>query len=130
MNREEVKALIEEWMHKPPGSRPLLEDAIAEQYRKSREGQWLGLRADELLAWLREAMAGIAHDAGTEIDLESRIAHLLTEEERGVELGAQRLPLAALRSTTDLGLANGTLPSDEDISLRVMSILQKLDKKM
>lgn len=128
MNREEIKALIAEWTHKPPGARPLLEKAIAEQYRKSREGQWLGLRSDELLDWLREAMADTAIDKDEESEIESRVARLLTEEGAGHEKSVEKLPLAALRAMPEHDLATGDLPSDEEIARRVRALLDRLDK--
>ena len=127
MNREEVKALIAEWTHKPPGSRPLLEKAIADQYRKSREGQWLGFRSDGLLDWLREAVAGIDVDEEDDSELERRVARLLTEDDGDTETCAQELPLAALRATSEHGVKTANLPDDEEIGRKVRTILDRLD---
>ena len=127
MNNEKVKALIEEWMHKPPGSRPLLEKAIAEQYRRSREGQWLGLQSDDLLNWLKEAIVGIPLDETKHSEIENRLASLLTEQEGRPETCVQELPLAALKSTPEHSLTTGNLPDDEEIARKVRALLDRFD---
>jgi len=129
MNKKDVIMLIEEWLKSPPGSRPLLEKAIAEQYQKARESHWLGLRPDELLDWLREAMAGMAVDKDIESEIENRVASLLTDEDGGTEACDQELPLAALRSTPEQGLRSRNMPSDEEIARKVRTIIERLDKE-
>ena len=115
-------------MHKPPGSRPLLEKAIAEQYRKSRESQWLGFQSDELLAWLRETVAGISIEKNRESELENRIAKYLSDQDRIPETSVQELPVAALRSTPEHGHTAGNLP-DEEVTQRVKATLEHLDRE-
>jgi len=129
MNKKDFIMLIEEWIKSPPGSRPFLDKAIAEQYQKSRESHWLGLRPDELLDWLREAMAGMAVDKDIESEIENRVAKLLTEEDGGTEACDQELPLAALRSTPEHGLRSRNMPSDEEIARKVRTLLERLDKE-
>ena len=127
MNKNDVKALVKEWMHKPPGSRPLLEKAIAEQFRKYREGQWLGLQEDDLLTWLREAVSFLNLDTDVDTELENRVAALLEEEKDDFAPIKGTLPLAALRATPEHRIRAHALPDDQEIARKAKIILDQLD---
>ncbi len=124
--------LIEEWIKSPPGSRPLLEKAISEQYRKALTAQWEGLKHDNLTQWLQENICAIQKLTDSDYDdLDNLVAALLDENEAEAVEPDTALPLAALKPSAkqkQMLVGNGVMPPAEEIALRVRSILNELDK--
>jgi hypothetical protein len=129
MNKKDVIMLIEEWLKSPPGSRPLLEKAISEQYRKALTSQLEGLKRDNLTQWLRENLH-CHHDLNEseQDDLDNLVAALLDENEADTVKPDVTLPLAAYKtSDKQRKLFGGSLlPSDDEIARKVQEILSKL----
>ncbi len=128
MNRKDVKLLVEEWIRQPPGSRPLLDKAIAEQYRKALTCQWEGLKCDNLTQWLKEHMRGTRDLTDSQQDdLDNRVAAMLNANEPSTVLANTALPLAAFKpSEKHMHPTTVPIPSDNDIAAKVRTILDGL----
>jgi len=128
MNKEEVRKLIEEWLKSPPGSRPLLDKAIAEQYRKALTSQVEGFTHDSVSQWIHDNLRDpdcieVAEDA-----LDNLIAELLDSESLDAEHLDESLPVAAFKPSElhkKECRANDT-PDNAEIASRVKKILDTL----
>jgi hypothetical protein len=128
MNKKDVILLIEEWVKSPPGSRPLLEKAIIEQYRKALTSQLEGFTHDSVSQWIRDNLRDpdgieVAEDA-----LDNLIAELLDSESLDAEHLDESLPMAAFKPSElhkKECRANDT-PDDAEIASRVKKILDSL----
>jgi len=130
MDKKNVIMLIEEWLKSPPGSRPLLEKAISEQYRLALTSQWAGMKTDHLTQWLRENISATQNLTEAEQDdLDNLVAALLDESEADAVKPDTALPLAAYNPSAKhkQALADlGSMPTDDEIATKVKMILDGL----
>lgn len=130
MNKKDVIMLIEEWLKSPPGSRPLLEKAISEQYRLALTSQWEGMKNDHLTQWLRENISATKNLTDTEQDdLDNLVAALLDKNEPDAIKPDTALPLAAYKPSgkqNQMRADNGFMPTDDEIATKVKLILDGL----
>ena len=120
--------LIEEWLKSPPGSRPLLEKAISEQYRLALTSQLEGFTHDSVSQWIRDNLRDpdgieVAEDA-----LDNLIAELLDSESLDAEHLDESLPLAAFKPSElqRKEYLSNVIPHDSEIAIRVQKILDSL----
>ena len=109
-----------------------MEKAISEQYRKALTAQWEGLKHDNLTQWLQENIRTIQNLTDSDHDdLDNLAAALLDENEPDAVEPDTELPMAALKPSAkqkQMLAGNGVMPPDEEIALRVKSLLDRLDK--
>jgi hypothetical protein len=129
MNKKDVIMLIEEWIKSPPGSRPLLEKAITEQYRKALTSQLEGFTHDSVSQWIRDNLCGAGGiELADEDSLDNLIAELLDNEALGAEQLDESLPMAAFKPSAlhKKECGDNATPDDKEIASRVKKILDEL----